>query len=260
MQLIECNQVSVPPRPPGGNRLGHFPAAAGLCSNYGHRKPALCPSSRTLRSLQASTATTKQLGTTGRAETWGSEPWTTIFDLRERDSAWLDTQQEALVKAFATKELNIELEELEERLQQLSSLLPDIGSKVRTLRLATLAELLRNHTVIAERLVQLRQMLPFVNVSRLVSKDVNLVLQDPQQLAAQVAEVAQALAVDEAQVQNLIEKQPRFVNPEHVNDVLDELRRLMPKRDARSTLVDDPSWLLKVERGTKYMGPHPNEM
>lgn len=28
----------------------------------------------------------------------------------------------------------------------------------------------------------------------------------------------------------------------------------MPKRDARSTLVDDPSWLLKVERGTKYMG------
>lgn len=110
------------------SRLGHFPAAAGLCSNYGHRKPALCPSSRTLRSLQASTATTKQLGTTGRAETWGSEPWTTIFDLRERDSAWLDTQQEALVKAFATKELNIELEELEERLQQLSSLLPDIGN------------------------------------------------------------------------------------------------------------------------------------
>ena len=46
----------------------------------------------------------------------------------------------------------------------------------------------------------------------------------------------------------------RFINPEHVGDVLEELRRLMPGKDARRVLVSDPSWLLRVERGTKYMG------
>ena len=58
---------------------------------------------------------------------WEHAPWTTIFDLRERDSAWLDSQQIALVKAFAVKELGIEMPELDARLLQLSNLLPDIG-------------------------------------------------------------------------------------------------------------------------------------
>ena len=46
----------------------------------------------------------------------------------------------------------------------------------------------------------------------------------------------------------------RFINPEHVRDVLEELKRLMPKADARAVLANDPSWLLRVERGTKYLG------
>ena len=78
-------------------------------------------------------AQTEQSDQTNSGSGWCNEPWTTIFDLRERDSAWLDSQQTALVKAFALKELDMEEAELEGRLVQLSNLLPDIGKPLQLL-------------------------------------------------------------------------------------------------------------------------------
>jgi hypothetical protein len=40
-------------------------------------------------------------------------------------------------------------------------------------------------------------------------------------------------------------------------EVLEELQRLMPGADAVHTLLSDPSWLLRVERGTRRLGEHP---
>ncbi|KAK9813660.1 hypothetical protein WJX73_002170 [Symbiochloris irregularis] len=190
----------------------------------------------------------------------GNEPWVTIFDLRERDSAWLDSQQAALVKAFAQKELNMDSEELEELLTQLSTLLPDIGGRVSAMRPKNLAALLRDKDKVAERLVQLRQLLPELDVSALVARQPDLLAQEPETVKHNLETVASTLNVQPEGLQDLLSQQAWFVDPEHVNHVLDELSRLMPGKDARQFLVADPSWLLKVERGTKWLGPHPNEM
>ena len=34
----------------------------------------------------------------------------------------------------------------------------------------------------------------------------------------------------------------------------------MPQKDPKMVLIRDPSWLLKVERGTKRLGPHPDDI
>ena len=51
-----------------------------------------------------------------------------------------------------------------------------------------------------------------------------------------------------------------LLDAELVQEVLDELHRLMPKSDPKQILLRDPSYISKVERGTKRLGPHPDTM
>jgi hypothetical protein len=56
-----------------------------------------------------------------------------------------------------------------------------------------------------------------------------------------------------------VERSPAFLDVEHVQEVLDEMRRLMgPTADVRKLLLGDPSWLTRVERGQKRLGQHPD--
>jgi len=50
------------------------------------------------------------------------------------------------------------------------------------------------------------------------------------------------------------------VDAEAVQEVLEEMGRLMPGKDAKMVLLQDPGWLLRVERGTKRLGPHPDDI
>lgn len=49
-----------------------------------------------------------------------------------------------------------------------------------------------------------------------------------------------------------------LLDAELVQEALTELTRLMPKSDPRKTLLRDPSVVLRVERGPKRLGPHPD--
>lgn len=52
----------------------------------------------------------------------------------------------------------------------------------------------------------------------------------------------------------------RFLDVEGVSEVLEEMARLMPKADPKAVLLRDPSWLMRVERGVKRLGPHPDDI
>jgi hypothetical protein len=56
----------------------------------------------------------------------------------------------------------------------------------------------------------------------------------------------------------LVEAQPLFLVIECVEQVLVEIQRLMPGRDAAALLVQDPDWLLRVQRGQQWLGLHPD--
>ena len=49
-----------------------------------------------------------------------------------------------------------------------------------------------------------------------------------------------------------------LLDAELVQETLDELSRLMPKSDPKQTLLRNPSWVTKVERGPTRLGPHPD--
>jgi hypothetical protein len=56
----------------------------------------------------------------------------------------------------------------------------------------------------------------------------------------------------------LIEAQPLFLVTECVQQVLGEVQRLMPGRNAAALLASDPEWLLRVQRGQQWLGLHPD--
>ena len=49
-----------------------------------------------------------------------------------------------------------------------------------------------------------------------------------------------------------------LLDAELVMEALTELTRLMPNSDPKRTLLRDPSVVLRVERGPKRLGPHPD--
>ena len=49
-----------------------------------------------------------------------------------------------------------------------------------------------------------------------------------------------------------------FLEPECVADVVDNLRHLVPVRTPRDLLLEDPSWLLRAQRGQRWLGEHPD--
>lgn len=61
-----------------------------------------------------------------------------------------------------------------------------------------------------------------------------------------------------ATIHRLVEAQPLFLVPECVQQVLDELRRLMPQANAAQLLSQDPDWLLRLQRGQQWLGLHPD--
>ena len=51
---------------------------------------------------------------------------------------------------------------------------------------------------------------------------------------------------------------PLLLDTERVQEVLDDIKLLMPTADARQLLRRDPTWLTRAERGRKRMGPDPD--
>ena len=75
---------------------------------------------------------------------------------------------------------------------------------------------------------------------------------------ASLAKLAEELDLDQPAAQRLVMDQPRFLDLDGVRAVLADLRHLMPKQDPRRLLLSDPSWLLRVQRGQKHLGQHPD--
>eukprot|EP01025_Chloroclados_australasicus_P047425 TRINITY_DN5306_c0_g1_i2.p2 TRINITY_DN5306_c0_g1~~TRINITY_DN5306_c0_g1_i2.p2 ORF type:complete len:243 (-),score=38.61 TRINITY_DN5306_c0_g1_i2:360-1088(-) len=186
-------------------------------------------------------------------------PWVITFDLRERETEWTPENQARLVKQFASMELHISNEELQQRIYLLQTLLPDLGSKVSTMKPSTLAKLLSDPNTVAERLIQLKQILPLANLSKIATSFPEILFQEMDQLQTEAECVKQLMGMDD--ISGLIEQEPRFLDSEGVEEALIELKRLLgEKTDVRRVLRKDPSYLLRVQRGQKRLGENPDEM
>eukprot|EP00775_Hariotina_reticulata_P005263 gene5263-5498_t len=184
-------------------------------------------------------------------------PWSLTFDLRERETDWTEANKARLVAIVAAQQLSLPTSEMEQRLDDLMLLLPDLAGKVPKLPPQLVAGLTADLAVTSRRLLALKQLLPAANISWLVSERPQLLLQESAELVAAVEALKQLLQLEH--VDKLVEAQPLFLVTPCVEQVMQEISRLMPScKDPAALLVSDPDMLLRLQRGQKYLGMHPD--
>eukprot|EP00798_Chlamydomonas_sp_ICE-L_P022120 gene22120-29180_t len=173
---------------------------------------------------------------------------TLIFDLRERETYFDREDQARLVAGFAQFDLNLTPEELDSRMESLIVLIPDMASMVYRLQPSILASLLSDISGLAQRLLDLKAVLPRADVSKLVARAPALLLptsangtsewiqklcalsaRDPRctDVLNQVEKLKKLLGITD--VDNIIEQEPRLLDVQGVEEALEDMARLMPK-------------------------------
>ncbi|KAL4420714.1 hypothetical protein ABPG75_010370 [Micractinium tetrahymenae] len=166
--------------------------------------------------------------------------------------------QARLVRIVAGYKLELDVEEVEQRLRDLQVLLPHLAVRCAYIKPSTLAGLLRDPGSLVPRLISLRGLLPGADIGQVAAAEPELLLlRDLESLQASL-ERLRLLLGPSADIDALVMQQPRFLDAELVDEVLAELRRLMPALDPVATLLRDPAWLLRVERGRKRLGDDPD--
>ena len=122
-------------------------------------------------------------------------------------------------------------------------LLPQLAARCAFIKPSTLAALLRDPAgALVPRLLSLRELLPGCDIGAAAAAEPELLLlRSLGEVAADVQRL-QGLLGEHADVAALVQRQPRFLDAQCVAEVLEELRRLMPGKDAVQTLLADPSW------------------
>jgi len=126
-------------------------------------------------------------------------PWAMTFDLRERETEWTEANQARLVALTAAQQLGMPFNEMEERLDRLALLLPDIGTRLASLRPALVAPLVRDLEQLPGRMIALRALLPGANISALVASAPQVLLRTESELTTAVAKLKEMLSIDDRQ-------------------------------------------------------------
>lgn len=188
--------------------------------------------------------------TSGRVQA----PWAVGWQMNERNIMWSDELKLRLIKRVASQELHITEEELEERLQQVFNLLPDLADRLVKAPPKRVAELASSVDVIAARLLRLREICPKANASALVGNRLTLLLDDDLDEVASAAVRLQAL-LPGITVDKFVEYYPQVLDVDDFELALQDAKRLMPKMDVAHTLRTNPEMVLMNLKG-KHLIPY----
>eukprot|EP01023_Acetabularia_acetabulum_P061815 TRINITY_DN751_c0_g2_i1.p1 TRINITY_DN751_c0_g2~~TRINITY_DN751_c0_g2_i1.p1 ORF type:complete len:235 (-),score=28.48 TRINITY_DN751_c0_g2_i1:364-1068(-) len=162
-----------------------------------------------------------------------------------------------LNRLIASLDVQVPTEEVKQRINQIQAVLPDLGSKIYTMKPATLTQLIADPNLTTTKIIQLKFLFPTGNISIMASRSPEILLLDASELKKEVEIVKELMQMED--ISSLIEREPRFLDSEGVEEALRELNRLLGNQvNIRDMLFKDPSYLLKVERGQKRLGENPD--
>ena len=167
------------------------------------------------------------------------------FQCNERYLRWDQSAQRQLVLIWVAQQLSLTLPQLEERLAELSLLLPALVAKLDRLEAKLVLHLVTDLPAITQHILELRQLLPCLDLNALLADSPWLLTQvSPEFVQRQLAELAQALPpiVD---IERLVAAEPMLLRAD-IQAVLADLRRLMPGQDPVSVLLSNPSGCLDM--------------
>lgn len=164
---------------------------------------------------------------------------------------WTAAGKMTLATKIVAAELGLSEQAVTLRLAQLQELLPDLSSRFASIKPGDLARLAASLPDVALQLVRLRDIFPHANISKMVSRRINLLSMPTEEVASRAAALRELLgprADDAAAVQ------PSLLDIDATKAALSELDRLMPAgSNTRQMLVDDPSLLTAVETGPRLI-------
>eukprot|EP00775_Hariotina_reticulata_P008155 gene8155-8348_t len=198
--------------------------------------------------------------------------------------------RQRLVILAAAQQLSISPEDMEMRLQELVTLLPDLSSMLPALHPRTLANLAADTPGVAQKLIRLRLLFPVADLAQMISRRPTLLLEEEFQqieparvklllrLAPNPGSPADAAAVASppanvlgtrmtapstsassttsadagraSLLDGLVSRQPLLL-VENVDQLLDELERLLPAVDVMSAVLHDPDIIVQVMSNRK---------
>eukprot|EP00877_Chromochloris_zofingiensis_P011719 jgi/Chrzof1/6800/Cz19g10070.t1 len=184
-------------------------------------------------------------------------PWNLTFDLRERETEWTEANKARLIAIIAAQQLDISMSDMEQRLDSLMLLLPDLAGRLSSIQPAMVAALVQHLSLLPARLIAMKELFPCTNISVMVMQRPQLLLQTSEALASAAERLKQLLHLND--IDRLVEATPLLLSVECVEEVLLDMRRLLPAgTDVAAMLVADPSWLLRVQKGQRWLGEHPD--
>ncbi|GAB4822584.1 hypothetical protein N2152v2_009630 [Parachlorella kessleri] len=168
------------------------------------------------------------------------------FQLNERYLQWDESAQRRLIKIYVAQELKQTVEWVDARLLELSILLPDLLPKLDRLQAKLVLQLVRDTPAVAAKLVHFRELLPELDLSRLLAQYPRLLLDlDADALQRQL--VTLRVALPGVKVELLVQREPLLLTAD-IQRVLEELQRLLPAgQDPIKVLVADPSSVLDMQ-------------
>jgi hypothetical protein len=167
----------------------------------------------------------------------------------------------------ARDKLDISQQELEDRLDVLLTLVPELEGRLRSaaLKADLLASLLAQPVEeLADRIITLKEILPRCNIDKVLGSQPSLLLASSAQLRADAAAAQELLGVESDMFSHCVDQQPLFLDAACVRAALDELRLLMPASSSPALmLLADPDWLLRLQSnrgGGKWLGEPPDSV
>ncbi|CAG9466040.1 unnamed protein product [Pedinophyceae sp. YPF-701] len=190
-------------------------------------------------------------------------PWELGFQLSDRQIQWSDSMRQGIVQGFVARELGIPEGEVERRLAHLTSMLPDLATKLPTMKVEVVAALCRDQNTLAERMLALRVALPEANVSVMIANRPSLALTDDIGVVTQRA-AALREALPRLRTDRMLEDHPALLDLEDIEAAIEDVDRVygtagMSKEAAEASgrekvevdmlIARNPNMLLYTQRG-----------
>mmetsp|Transcript_3660 Transcript_3660/g.13241 ORF Transcript_3660/g.13241 Transcript_3660/m.13241 type:complete len:286 (+) Transcript_3660:32-889(+) len=160
-------------------------------------------------------------------------------------AGWDEDAKLRLAVDCVARELGVSQEHVTRRLEVLQKLVPDLKPKLRAMKIGDLARLAVKCKTIPHDLIELKDIFPLANVSRMVAAKPSLLYEDMGDLRRRAERLRQVLGTSD--VDRAVELNPTFLDLEQTELAIEEISRLMPREDPRAYLLRNPSMLYSTQ-------------
>lgn len=140
--------------------------------------------------------------------------------------------------------LHQEVSWVEDKLQEVVGIIPDLAGKVDRMKADIVIQLVSDTQAVTQRVMDMRELLPGVNVSKLLSQYPHLILHlEPGRVSRQLNVLRAELPGRD--INDLLQREPLMLTA-NIQFALQELKRLTPAKDPTELLFNSPGLVLSM--------------